>query len=218
MREERLWRSAAVLAVLATATQLGTPTPASAQAVGGTVIDETGGVLPGVTVEARSLVLIEQVRTAVTDGSGQYLIPGLESGEYTVTFSLPGFAVVIREGILLSAGFTANVNIQLTVGSVEETITVTGASPVVDVKNVSQQRSINREILDTIPNGKTYQSLGDNGSRHQPGRRVRRNHRRRWTDRSEPRADVDPWRPGQRSADRGRRHVRRRTCQRLTHA
>ena len=160
MREERLWRSAAVLAVLATATQLGTPTPASAQAVGGTVIDETGGVLPGVTVEARSLVLIEQVRTAVTDGSGQYLIPGLESGEYTVTFSLPGFAVVIREGILLSAGFTANVNIQLTVGSVEETITVTGASPVVDVKNVSQQRSINREILDTIPNGKTYQSLG----------------------------------------------------------
>ena len=160
MREERLWRSAAVLAVLATATLLGTPTPASAQAVGGTVIDETGGVLPGVTVEARSPVLIEQVRTAVTDESGQFLVTGLESGEYAVTFSLPGFSSVIREGIILSAGFTASINIQLIVGAVEETITVTGASPVVDVKNVSQQRSINREILDTVPNGKTYQSLG----------------------------------------------------------
>ena len=105
----------------------------SAQEIGGTVTDETGGVLPGVTVEVRSPALIEQVRTAVTDGAGQHLITGLVSGEYTVTFSLPGFSTVLREGINLSAGFRANVDAQLAVGSMEETITVSGEAPVVDV-------------------------------------------------------------------------------------
>ena len=136
------------------------PSAASAQAIGGTVTDETGGVLPGVTVEVRSPALIEQVRTAVTDGAGQYLVTGLVSGDYSVTFGLPGFSTILREGIVLTAGFTANVDAELSVGSVEETITVTGATPTVDITNVQQNAAIDREIIDAIPSGKSFQNLG----------------------------------------------------------
>src|SRR5438128_8592222 len=110
--------------VLVIAGLLMAPTVTRAQAISGTVTDATGGVLPGVTVEARSPVLIEQVRTAITDGAGQFLITGLTSGTYAVSFSLQGFNRAVREGIELSAGFTANVSIQLAVGSLTETITV----------------------------------------------------------------------------------------------
>ena len=109
------------------------PNSAYAQAIGGTVTDTTGAVLPGVTVEARSPAIIEQVRTAVTDGAGQYLIVALEPGEYTVTFGLPGFNTVAREGIQLRTGFTAAVDVQMAVGDIQETVTVSGASPVVDI-------------------------------------------------------------------------------------
>ena len=136
------------------------PGTAFAQAIGGAVTDSTGGVLPGVTVEARSPALIEQVRTAVTDGSGQFLITALESGGYSVTFTLPGFNTTIREGIELVTDFTANVDVQMTVGSVEETVTVTGAAPVVDVQGVTEQVAMTREIIDTIPSGKSFQNLG----------------------------------------------------------
>ena len=136
------------------------PSAASAQAIGGTVSDETGGVLPGVTIEVRSPALIEQVRTAISDGSGQYLITGLVSGEYSVSFGLAGFSTVLREGIVLSAGFQANVDAQLAVGSVEETITVTGSAPTVDVSTVQQNTAIDRDIIDTIPSGKSFQNLG----------------------------------------------------------
>ncbi len=138
-----------------------TPAWAMAQAIGGTVKDTTGAVLPGVTVEARSPVLIEQVRTAVTDGAGEYLITGLLSGVYTVTSTLDGFSVVEREGIRLSAGFTAPVDVELPVGALTETVTVSTASPVVDVRGVTQERSMNREVIDTIPSGKSYQALGE---------------------------------------------------------
>ncbi len=121
--------------------------------------DETGGVLPGVTIEVRSPALIEQVRTAVSDGSGQYLVTGLVSGDYTVSFGLAGFSTVLREGIVLSAGFTANIDAQLAVGSVEETITVTGAAPTVDISNVQQNTAIDRDIIDAIPSGKSFQNL-----------------------------------------------------------
>ena len=99
------------------------PGAASAQTIGGTVSDETGGVLPGVTVEARSPALIEQVRTAVTDGNGQYRIVALESGAYSVTFSLAGFSTLVREGIELTTGFAANVDAEMAVGQLAETIT-----------------------------------------------------------------------------------------------
>ena len=125
------------------------PDPAGAQQIGGTVTDATGGVLPGVTVEARSPDIIEEVRTAVTDGNGQYLIVALEPGAYAVTYSLPGFGTLIRQGIELSTGFTATIDVQLSVGDIEETVTVSGASPVVDIQNVEQRAVMDREVIDT---------------------------------------------------------------------
>ena len=135
------------------------PTLASAQAIGGTVTDTTGGVLPGVTVEARSPALIEQVRTAVTDGNGQYLIVALEPGDYTVTFTLPGFSTLVREGVGLGTGFTANVDGQMAVGALEETVIVTEASPTIDVQSVQQTETIDREVFEVLPTTRGYDSL-----------------------------------------------------------
>ena len=142
--------------VLATITLF--PLAASAQTgtISGVVRDTTGGVLPGVTVEAASPALIEQVRTAVTDGQGIYRIVDLRLGAYTVTFSLPGFSTLIREGIDLPAGVTVTVNADLSVGELEETITVTGASPLVDTQNVTQQRPITRASMDDLPTGRQF--------------------------------------------------------------
>ena len=136
------------------------PGLAAAQEIGGTVTDTTGGVLPGVTVEVRSPDIIEQVRTAVSDGNGQYLVVALEAGTYSVTYSLPGFGTLVREGIELSFGFTANVDVQLTVGDIAETITVSGATPVVDIQNVDQRAVMDRELIETIPSGKSISALG----------------------------------------------------------
>ena len=129
---------------------------ASAQQIGGTVSDTTGGVLPGVTVEVRSPDIIEQVRTAVTDGSGQYLIVALEPGTYSGTYTLPGFTTLVREGIELSTGFTASVDVQLSVGDIAETVTVSGASPVVDIQNNLQRAVMDRDVIDTVPTGKSF--------------------------------------------------------------
>ena len=140
-----------------------TMVPAAVYAQGsitGVVEDTSGGVLPGVTVEAASPVLIEQVRAVVTDGTGQYRIVDLPAGAYDVTFTLPGFAVVVREGIELTGTFTATVGAQLQVGTLEETITVTGESPVVDVQTTNTERVINREILEVIPSARNEYGLG----------------------------------------------------------
>jgi len=128
--------------------------------ISGTVKDATGAVLPGVTVEAASPALIEKVRSATTDGQGQYRIVDLRPGTYTVTFTLPGFSSVKRAGIELTTNFTATVNSELKVGGVEETITVSGSTPVVDVQNVIQQRVVSKEIVDAIPSGRTEQTIG----------------------------------------------------------
>jgi Carboxypeptidase regulatory-like domain len=128
--------------------------------IAGTVRDATGAVLPGVTVEAFSPALIEKVRTASTDASGQYKIIELPPGVYTVAFGLTGFANVRREGIELTTGFTAPVNVEMRVGSIEETVTVSGQSPIVDTQNVRQQAVMSRDVIDAIPTGKTYGNLG----------------------------------------------------------
>ena len=125
---QRRWHGSTFIASTALASLLLTPVLVSAQQIGGTVADTTGGVLPGVTVEARSPEIIEQVRSVVTDGAGQYLIIALEPGTYTVTYGLPGFSTLVREGIELSTGFTATIDIQLSVGDIAETVTVSGAS------------------------------------------------------------------------------------------
>ena len=128
--------------------------------ISGTVKDVTGAVLPGVTVEAASPALIEKVRSTSTDEQGQYRIVDLRPGVYTVTFTLPGFGSTKREDIELTTNFTATVNGELKVGGVEETITVSGSSPVVDVQNVIQQRVVSKEIVDAIPSGRTEQTIG----------------------------------------------------------
>src|SRR5229473_2124809 len=133
---------------------------AAAGSIAGVVKDATGAVLPGVNVEAASAALIERVRSAVTDGQGQYKIVDLRPGTYTVTFSLSGFSTVKRESLELNTGVTLPVNADLRVASLAETITVSGASPVVDVQNVRTQNVLTREVLDTVPTPKNFQSFG----------------------------------------------------------
>jgi hypothetical protein len=128
------------------------PAAAYAQAsIAGVVKDTSGAVLPGVTVEASSPALIEKVRSVVTDGSGQFRIENLRPGAYTVTFTLPGFATVKREGIQLTGEFVATVNADLRVGGVEETITVSGEAPLVDVQSATKQSVLDRDVLDVLP-------------------------------------------------------------------
>src|SRR5262245_30965036 len=156
----RAVRTALTLAAKVFVLLLVVPGLAAAQEISGTVTDTTGAVLPGVTVEAASPALIEKVRTVTTNDQGQYSIVGLQAGAYTVTFTLSGFSTVVREGVRLTVGFTADINAKLAVGSVSETITVAGASPVVDLRNVNQQQVMNREVIDSIPSGKSITGYG----------------------------------------------------------
>src|SRR5262245_4741464 len=133
------------------------PTLAHAQAsITGVVRDPSGAVLPGVTVEASSPVLIEKVRSVVTDGSGQYRIVDLRPGTYIVTFTLSGFSVVRREGLELTGTFVATVDADLRVGALEETITVTGDSPIVDIQRTTQQRVFDQQVIEAIPAGRSH--------------------------------------------------------------
>lgn len=136
------------------------PAAAYAQAsITGVIRDTSGAVLPGVTVEAASPVLIEKVRTAVTDGSGQYRIVDLRPGTYTVTATLAGFATVKREQIELTGSFVATVNLEMRVGAVAETVTVSGEAPIVDVQSVARQTVINGDVVKEIPSSRSYASL-----------------------------------------------------------
>ena len=134
---------------------IGAVVPASAQtlptSIAGTVKDVTGGVMPGVTVEASSPALIEKVRTAVTDEHGEYKIIDLRPGTYSVTFTLTGFNVTKRDGIELQSGFAAKIDAELRVGALEETLTVSGQAPVVDVQNTSQIKTVSAEMLFALP-------------------------------------------------------------------
>src|SRR5436309_894977 len=137
------------------------PAAAHAQsALTGVVKDTSGGVLPGVTVEAASPALIERTRSTITDESGGFKIVDLRPGIYTLTFSLEGFSSVKREGLELPSNFTMTVNIDLKVGALEETLTVTGNSPIVDVQSTTKSQVLNRETLDAIPTGRTIQGMG----------------------------------------------------------
>ena len=128
------------------------PVAARAQgSIAGAVRDSSGAVMPGVTVEVSSDALIEKTRTAISDSAGQYKIVDLPPGVYQVAFTLAGFKTMRREGIEMSGTFAAQVNGEMQVGAVEESITVTGVSPTVDVINAQKEFVANREVLDSIP-------------------------------------------------------------------
>ena len=128
------------------------PATALAQAsLTGTVRDGSGGVLPGVTVEASSPVLIEKTRTAVTDGTGQWRIVDLRPGTYSLSFTLTGFNTVKRDNIELTGSQTLTIPVELRVGGIEETITVTGESPIVDVSNARREVVLSSETIQRIP-------------------------------------------------------------------
>jgi hypothetical protein len=128
------------------------PALAHAQAsIAGVVRDVSGAVLPGVTVEASSPALIEKTRSVVTDGAGKYQIIDLPPGTYSVSFTLTGFKTVVRDSIIIQGSFSAPINAEMQVGSLEETVNVSGASPTVDVNSNRAQFVVDREILDQIP-------------------------------------------------------------------
>jgi Carboxypeptidase regulatory-like domain len=133
------------------------PAAAFAQAsITGVVKDASGGVLPGVTVEAASPALIEKTRSAVTDGTGTYRIVDLRPGIYSVTFSLTGFSTVKRDGIELTGSFNATINADLKVGALEETITVSGETPIVDTQSVRRQTTIANDVISNMPAARSY--------------------------------------------------------------
>ncbi len=154
-----MWRSKSLFIVVFCVGLLLSSAAAAQSVITGLVSDTSGGVMPGVTVEVASPALIEQVRSVVTDSNGAYRVIDLRPGVYKVTFTLPGFNTFIREGLELQAEFTATVNAQLRVGGIEESITVSGASPVVDVASTMQRTVLTREQIEALPTGRSYQSL-----------------------------------------------------------
>jgi hypothetical protein len=155
MRGRRIAEAAALVAVLLTATW------AQAQSTGsinGTVLDNTGAVLPGVTVTAEGPAMLG-VQTQVTDASGDYRFPSLPPGTYKLKYELPGFATIVREGVIIQIGFTAHLDVKLNVATVEETVTVTGESPVVDVQNTAVKNAFNAEQMKNLPNARDIWSL-----------------------------------------------------------
>jgi hypothetical protein len=137
------------------------PSVAHAQStIAGVVKDASGAVLPGVTVEAASPVLIEKTRTVVTNGEGRYAIVDIRPGTYTVTFSLTGFNTFKREGVDVPTNVSVPINAEMKVGALEETVTVSGASPVVDVQNTAKVNVMSRDLIDTIPSARNLQSVG----------------------------------------------------------
>ena len=128
-------------------------TPASAQeaTIFGQVTDGSGAILPGVTVTVSSPALLVRQVSEVTDVRGEYRVTPLPLGTYTVEFTLSGFQTLRREGIRLTAGFVARLDVPLQIASVAETVTVSGVSPVVDVTATTGATQLTREVLETIP-------------------------------------------------------------------
>ena len=136
------------------------PTLAAAQgSITGVVKDSSGAVLPGVSVEVSSPVLIEKVRTAVTDGSGQYRIIDLRPGTYTVTATLQGFNTVRRDGVEVTGTAVSRIDVDLQVGALEETLTITAESPIVDVQSVRRQTTVAGQVIADLPTSRSYGAL-----------------------------------------------------------
>jgi hypothetical protein len=156
-----MWRKLGSVLLVATACLLFLPLAADAQsAFSGVIRDASGAVLPGVTVEASSPVLIEKARSVVTDGEGRYTIVDLRPGTYKITFTLAGFATLVRDGVDLPGNTTVPINTELKVGSLEESVTVTSQSPLVDVQNAQRTHVLERSVLDALPTTRNMQTVG----------------------------------------------------------
>ena len=136
------------------------PAAAFAQAtLAGTVRDSSAAVLPGVSVEASSPVLIEKARSSLTDGTGQYRITDLLPGTYTLTFTLSGFATVKREGVEVTGSGVTTINADMRVGNVAETVNVTGETPVVDVQTTRRQEVLTQDVVRSVPATRGYNGI-----------------------------------------------------------
>ena len=127
--------------------------PALAQdaaSITGSVSDETGGFLPGVTIDVQGPSILAP-RTAVTDSAGVYTVTNLPSGTYTVTFELAGFNTVVREDVELVGAFAASIDVTLPVGELSESVTVTSAAPLVDIVSTRQQSVLVAERVNVLP-------------------------------------------------------------------
>ena len=146
------------------------PAVSSAQsAIVGLLTDDSGGVLPGVTVEASSPAMIEGSRSTVSDSQGRYRFEAMRPGTYKLTFSLTGFGTVVRDGVALPSNFTATVNAEMKVGSLEETINVSGTAPQVDVQQASRTTVIARDVIDSLPISRNVMGLGVLAAGVKPG-------------------------------------------------
>jgi len=156
----RLFNSRTVIRLALLAAVVLMPALASAQTIAGVVRDTSGGVLPGVTVEASSPALIEGSRSTVTDGQGQYRLESLAPGVYRVTYTLPGFITIERAGVEISTGVTVTLGADMRVGGLQETITVTGETPTVDVQSSTRvQRVLSNEVIEALPASRGYGNL-----------------------------------------------------------
>jgi hypothetical protein len=145
---------------------LATPTPSASQTlqvgtIAGTIIDPSGGVVPGVTVTLTSPALVTR-RSAVTDSAGGYAFPSLPLGDYTVTFELTGFKKVVREGLTVTAARTLTIDVALEAGNLSETVTVVGGPPTVDVTNTNVATSIDADALQMIPTARDVWAILQN--------------------------------------------------------
>ncbi|MEZ5286582.1 MAG: carboxypeptidase-like regulatory domain-containing protein [Vicinamibacterales bacterium] len=173
------WSLAALAFVLAFAAA-----PAFAQGGGasstgtiqGRISDAQGAVLPGVTVTASSPSMLGE-QTTVSSETGNYRFPAVPPGTYTVTYELAGFNTLRREGVQITLGFTANLNVELTLATLQETVTVTGASPIIDTTSTRVQQNFKLEQLQSIPNGRDMGAAGRDAGRpddaHRRGRQPR---------------------------------------------
>src|SRR5881628_272097 len=163
-------RLPALRPILVFACLFGVPALASAQAsLAGVVKDESGGVLPGVTVEAASPALIEGARSATTDEQGRYRIESLRPGPYKVTFSLSGFGTLTRTGVDVPSDTVVTVNADMKIGALAESLTVSGLSPQVDVMQASRTQVLTREIIDSLPVSRNVMSIGVLAAGVRPG-------------------------------------------------
>jgi hypothetical protein len=133
---------------------VGSATAQDAAGIVGQVTDESGAVLPGVTVTTKSPSLQVPSVTTVTDGRGEYRLTPLPIGTFEIAYELTGFQTIRREGLRLTSGFVAKIDVSMKVGSLEESISVSGASPVVDVTSTSTSSRLTTEMLETTPTGR----------------------------------------------------------------